>query len=254
MLLSSANKKLFLLLSLGLVIRLLFVFQGFDFLMKNSIIYDDAFVTFLIARNTYLGNGFSFNGLESTSGSPLAWPLLLSTLGFLSKETFAVVASMLAGIFFVLAGIPLYLISQKIFGEKGLSLIIVTLFLFNPFFILISLNGLETSLFIFSIMLTFWYYLAFVRETSFSFLKILFLALLLVFSVLAREEGYLLFLTIVVDQLLFSKQKTKTILVLTLFFVALILPLFVFRLYLFGNFMPSNLYNQVNSPWTFKHG
>lgn len=254
MLLSEENKKLFLILFLGLIVRLFFVFQGIDFLMRNSIIYDDAFVTFSIARNTYSGNGFSFNGLESTSGSPLTWPILLSAFGFLSKGTFAVFSSMLAGTFFVLAGIPLYSISQKIFGEKNLSLIILILFLFNPFFILISLNGLETSLFIFSMMLTFWYYLAFVRETIFSFLKILLLALLLLFSVLAREEGYLLFLTIVVDQLLFSKQKTKTILVLVLFFAALISPLFVYRLYFFGNFVSSNLYNQVNSPWSFKHG
>ena len=141
--LSTENKKVLLLLLLGLAIRLFLVLPGLDFLLRNSIIYDDAFIAFSISKNIYLGNGFSFNGLETTAGSPFFWPILVSMFGFLSKETLAIFGVALGGIFFVLTGIPLYSISKKIFDEKNISLMILILFLFNPFFVLMSFLDLK---------------------------------------------------------------------------------------------------------------
>ena len=252
--LSIENRKVLLLLFFALLIRLFLVFPGLQFLLKNSIVYDDAFIAFSIARNVYLGNGFSFNGLEPTAGSPIVWPLLISAFGFLGKEALALFGVTLGGVFFVLSGIPLYSISQKIFNEKNLSLMILALFLFNPFFILMSLNGLESPLFVFFLLLTFWYYLKYIRDNHLSLFKIFFLGILFLLSILTREEGYLIFLSIFLDQFLFFKRRFRTIVIFAIFLATLVLPQIIYRLYFFGNIVSSNFYFFLKTPWSYKHG
>jgi len=138
------------------------------------------------------GKGFSFNGIDPTTGTTVFWTLLLSLFGSLSKSSLTLFSIFLSGCFFVISGLVLYLIAKKILNEK-ISILILLLFLFNPFFILISLNGLETSLFILLSLLTFFFYFKFVRKKQISLTKLLFLNFILFLTLLTREKKVIWF-------------------------------------------------------------
>lgn len=150
--------KILVVFLLAFTLRFVVIFCGLEFLIKNGIILDDTFIALSIARNVYLGKGFSFNGVDLTSGAQPLWPLILSLFCFLDKVTLTLFASFLSAFFFVLSAWFVFKITKKTFNERYAFFVLI-LYLFNPFLFFISLNGLETSLFIFLIFLSFDFFL-----------------------------------------------------------------------------------------------
>jgi hypothetical protein len=239
-----------LLFIFGFILRLIILLNGALFLIKNAIVLDDTFIALSIARNIYVGKGYSFNGIELTSGAPPAWPLILSFFNFLGTENIIVFSSLLSSIFFILSGLFLYKILEK-FANSKCALFAISFFLFNPFLFLISLNGLETSLFIFLIVITFYFYYKYLSRRD-SFKNILIFSLLLALTMYVREEAFLVLCSFSIVFFLAKKFNTLAkILCLVFVFYS---PLILWRFLTFGYILSSPSYFLIHTPLLQKYG
>jgi len=246
------DRMLAVLLVLAFVARLLIIFvptflMDSDFLVANSIAVDDAFITFKIARNVYSGLGFSFDNVEITNASPFLWTYLLSLFGFLDSQGFVLFALVLCSLFFVLSGFFLYRICLHVLGRKEVGLITVFLYLFNPFFVLISLNGLETSLFLFFLMLSLYFYLSRIRRKETKFPNLIYLSILLALMNLTRSDGIYFFLAFLIDYIFIfreagTKERFKNFFLVLVVFSLIVSPYFLWSYLEFGHFESGNAY------------
>lgn len=110
---------------------------------------DDSFIFMRIARNLALGKGYSFDGLNPTSGAPLIWTLLTSLNHFLLGPEAAAKATIIeSSLFGAASTVIVFYIAFKAFNRRiawGAFLLcsLSAPMLFN------SANGMETSLFTF---------------------------------------------------------------------------------------------------------
>jgi len=246
------DKVLVILLIFAFIIRALIIFVptfliNTNFLVSHSITLDDALIGFKIAKNIYRGFGLSFDNIEQTNATPLTWTYMLSLFGFLDNESFILFALVLCSIFFVLSGYFIYRICIQVFGERELGLIVVFLYLFNPFFILISLNGLETALFAFFLLFSLFYYLSKIRVDRTSKINLLVLAILLSLTILTRDNGIYFLFAIIIDYLFIFqkikiKEKMQNLFFMLILFAVFTLPLFLWRYLVFGHFISSSAY------------
>lgn len=237
-----AKNFLILLILVSFISGVFFILLGQEFLIKNGIVLDDTFIGLAVSKNLFLGKGFSFNGLELTSGNPFLWSSFLVLFGFLDKINFLLTSLTFSHLFFVLSAIPIYLLANFIFHDTKKSLLTVFLFLFNPFYFLISLNGLETSMFLFFSSWVFFYYISRVREKPFVFKKAFIFALLVILTILSREEGVLIFAACLLDFVLMKpKNLFKKTAIILLLFIMLYVPIILWRYFTFGHLIPSSL-------------
>ncbi|MCK5795305.1 MAG: hypothetical protein KAH12_11400 [Anaerolineales bacterium] len=130
--------------------------------------FDDAFITYRYARNISQGLGFVYNPGERVLGTttPL-FTLLLSLIayiahpGFLSKASFII--SIMADTFNVWL---IFSLSNSIFKNRGIALLTSMVFLLQPFRLDVVGGGMETSLFITALLMTYTRYIQ--GERSFS--------------------------------------------------------------------------------------
>ncbi|NIO20374.1 MAG: hypothetical protein GTN76_06445 [Candidatus Aenigmarchaeota archaeon] len=246
------DRLLAFVLILAFVIRVLVVVVpavliDSEFLISNSIALDDAFITFKIAKNVHNGMGFSFDNIEKTNASPFVWTYLLSPFGFLGNEAFVIFALILCSLFFTISGYFLYEICMVIFKRRELAIITVFLYLFNPFFVLISLNGLETSLFVFLLLFSFHYYISRIRKGDSKLTNFIFFSILLALTAMTRDDGVYVFLAFLIDYVfifkgLEFKGKLKNFSLILILFIIFVSPMFVSRYLEFGYFTGSNAY------------
>ena len=118
----------------------------------TELIPDDAFYYFAISRNTALGRGISFDGINPTNGIHPLWMVLLVPVFALVEGAASVRAPLLIGALFdVAAGLLIYLVLRNSLRRAGLiavpvAFVVFSMWMFSPFAIRQSLNGLETSL------------------------------------------------------------------------------------------------------------
>jgi hypothetical protein len=248
------EKIIFLLILFSILVRSGVLLLGLEFLMKNAVILDDTFIGLSVSLNMFLGKGFSFNGIEATTGNPVVWSSLLSIFGFLGKYDLALFSIFLSGVIYSLSSFFVYKISNHLWKNTTLSLIITFLFLFNPFLFLLSVNGLETSLFVFFILSGFYFYITKIRAKT-SFKNILLFSLILVLTTLTREEGSLVFLAYLADQF-FTKnsKKYRNILLIIISYLILLSPLMIWRYLSFNQLASSNFYFFLKSPAVEQYG
>lgn len=139
-----------LLIGIAVAIQLCLIAQPVEFLVTN-ILPDDAFYYFEVARNIAAGNGPTFDGLTPTNGyHPLWMVILVPIFSFFGTAVGALepirVALALAIICNVVTAIALYRILAHVVAERSSRLLGLGLFLYNPYFLYESLNGLETAL------------------------------------------------------------------------------------------------------------
>lgn len=172
---------------------------------------DDAAVYADLARNILTGHGLVSNTLYPVflvkmsppltiwpSLYPPFYPLILA-LGFLIFGASENSSAFVNGFFF-LATIPfIYLLATKLFN-KGVALLSLTWYVFNPSVLAFSVSGMTESLFAF--LITSSAYLLFSVKNIFLF----FVGLLIGFSYLTRLPGILL-LPLAIGFLLFKKEK-----------------------------------------------
>jgi 4-amino-4-deoxy-L-arabinose transferase-like glycosyltransferase len=246
------DRLLVVLMILALAARLVIVFVPTffieeNFLVANSIALDDAFITFKIARNVYSGLGFSFDNVEVTNASPFLWTYLLSLFGFLDSVSFVLFALSLCSFFFVLSGYFLYKTCMTIFRSREIAILTVFLYLFNPFFMLISVNGLETSLFLLFLMLSLYFYVSRIRTSNPKITSLVFFSVLLALMNLTRGDGLYFFLAFLIDYVFIFreagiKERFRNFLLVLIVFSLIVSPYFLWSYLEFGHFESGNAY------------
>ncbi|MCW7493750.1 hypothetical protein ND861_13955 [Leptospira sp. 2 VSF19] len=219
------------------LLSLLFIFFAFYQSYKWKWICDDAYISFVYARNLYEGSGFVFNLGERVEGyTNFLWTLMLSIGFFLKLEPQFL--SLFLGIFFYLMTLLIFFYEEnKISFGKIYPLLLVHLSLFFHFYIFAT-SGLETSLFTFLVCSGF---LLWEKENDFLFLVFF-------FSALVRPEGTL-FLSIASLDWLFRKRSWKPVLFGFLFFGFL-----CFRFLYYDDFLPNTFYAKGNKGAYFSQG
>ncbi len=234
---------------IAILIRAAIVSQGSDFLISKNIVFDDAFIFIKIAKNLQAGNGFSFDGINPTTGAPPLWSFLLSIFP-LSGSSAAQVASAVSGSLFILSAIFVRRIFLRFFEEQFANIFLI-IYLFNPFFILLGLNGMETSLYIFAFSILFWYYFKFKENPT--NMRIIIFSLAGAITIFAREEGIFAFLACLIDYF-FSEKKRLPIFKCILFLSVFYSPLVIWRFLTFGEITSSNLFLLLNTHWLKQYG
>jgi len=251
---ASEKKMIFLLILLSILIKSGVLLLGLEFLIKNAVILDDTFIGLSVGYNMFLGNGFSFNGIEATTGNPVVWSSLLSLFGFLGRNNLAIFSILLSGIIFSLSGFFVYKISKNLWNSSGSSLIIMSLFLFNPFLFILSINGLETSLFVFFLVFGLHFYIKNIRNGDYNIKNLILFSIILALATYTREEGNLVLLAYLADLFLIKKSKYKKIFLLIICYGLLLSPLFLWRYLSFREIPSSNFYFFLNSPILGQYG
>ena len=152
--------QLGLILGGGLALRLLVAWSSSDSLIQKTL-PDDAFYYFAIARNVWIGNGVSVDGVMPTNGFHPLWALAL-LLPFAARQVGDLPLHLgltLAALFDVGAACLAYLTVRRVTGSIPGAMLAAALYAFNPVVALESLNGLETALGVFCFALTTFVYL-----------------------------------------------------------------------------------------------
>lgn len=245
------NKTLFVILSIGLAIRLLLFFYFFD---TPRFFWDDDSSSYLnTAENTLSGNGFSRVNEPPyepdafrTPGYPIF--LLLHKVIFGNYHSALITQSMLvigiAWIIFLLA---------KDYGNTKIGYWAAAIFLAMPFSIQVSLKFLTQSFFTFVLMLSVWFWLKFLKKGDDKYLLItaLILPLIALIRPIAQFVYLPFLLSFIYTRWIHNKIKVRELLkvglILGVIFFVGILP-WLYRNYAtFGHFslssiIPSQMY------------
>src|SRR5581483_7482191 len=134
-------------LALALAIRLWFAWQPLPTLITRYNA-DDMYYYLTIARQILAGNGISFDGLAPTNGFHPLYLLLLVGLDALNPkgtQTNIYVALTILCIANVATALVLYELVRRV-TRRDTAFLAALVWLFNPFVILATLEGVETAL------------------------------------------------------------------------------------------------------------
>jgi hypothetical protein len=233
---------LFILFLIGLIIRLYISWQDIALLFQKCVV-DDAFFYLNIAKNISAGKGATFDGSILTNGFHPIYALLLVPLFWLIPDnpdlTFHLALTMIS-VFNVLTGVVIYLIVKHIAGRIA-GLIASFIWLFNPYVIMISLNGVEVGVATFFLALCIYQYLKMRKLDSYSARDLILLGVSAALAILSRIDAVFMLaaLTIFIFHGSYTKQQklSSAVSQAALFNVvvfAVLAPWFLWNLYNFG--------------------
>ena len=159
---------------------------------------DDAFYYFTIARNIARGLGVSFDGIWPTNGfHPLYAGLLIPLFRSFPTSPDLVVRISLSilMLFNLLTSLPLYFTVKQVSGPQA-GLFAVVLWLFNPWVLIFSLGGVESSLYLFFVAVSL---LLVIQSPGRWHSRTVLLGLSLGLTLLSRSDGIFLISAILID-------------------------------------------------------
>ena len=221
------NNKGILLLFLAV---LLLVISSFFY---RNYLCDDLFISLQFAKNLSEMGEFSFNRGEPVYGftSPL-WIILLS-LGKRTPFDFVLTSRILSTIFGI-ATIPLFfLLARTYIPDERIAIGITFLWAYDPWFIRWVPSGMETSLALFLLFLSLYFYL--IKESS--PLSFGFLAL----ATLTRPEFAFLFFLMVIHSFFDPLKKKNSLFKGIILYLLLLIPWFFYSFFQFGSIIPNTL-------------
>lgn len=241
------------------------------FCTKNSHIQDDAYITFRYVKNFIEGNGLVFNIGERVEGyTNFSWALLMSALAKLNFDIINI-SQNISGFFGVLAVIATFYVSglivlprdssqKKISNienyDKYFNLIPIILIVFTEAFVYWAVSGMESSLFVFFVLLSFFFYLKEKDNEKINYK----LGIVLALASLTRPEGPYIFAIIYAHKIFFiflnnfrqglnftfKKIFTRNNLIeISIFIVPFVLHM-LFRLLYYGHLFPNTFYAKTN--------
>ena len=201
---------------------------------EHLLVFDDSYITLQFASNFFKYGGITYDGTSFLSGatSPLHIIFIALISLFLGIET----APLAVGsIFFILSPLIVYLWTLAIYNNKAVALLAGILTATSGWLIFDSLNGLETTTFIFFSLLTF--YLFHICESKPYYVIPLFL------SILTRPEGWFIAGALWLwEGMTYLRQKKKHILkrifIAQCLLVLLLLPYLLSTFYYTGTPFP----------------
>ncbi len=200
---------------------------------------DDAFITFIYAKNFVKGKGLVYNSGEYIEGfsSPLYTLLIafLSFVPFIDIPTASLVLSVISGI---LAIIILYNILKAYFPGRNFSIFLCLLVLisFSPFLVE-TMQGMETVFYIF--LLT-----AFIRNETWKRETKAYL-ILYPCIILTRPEGFFLLLGYLSYRCFFDRKNLHRMIFITGFFLLTVCARYLY----YGDIFPNTFY--AKTPFSF---
>ncbi len=247
---NKSSVKIFLLLLTGVITYFFFLH-----LKTLSFIQDDAFIYLRYVKNFLAGRGLVFNGGEFVEGyTGFLWLLLLIIGTLLGANPVWLIRALSSafGLAVILGLIPLTRCFLENQFRKNESIAKLLLLLpsfgvaFTAGFIYWSTSGMETSLFAFLFIATFYFKLK--ASKAFVFTAIL--------LALARPEGTFVVLILMLSDLLFvkfngGKNLPEFFLKELLMFVLPVLIYFLFRLYYYGEIFPNTFYAKTGSEYFY---
>jgi hypothetical protein len=142
--------------------RLAIVLADYRSLIGNDVYPDDAFYYLQIAANVVAGRGWTFDGLAPTNGFQPLYMLMVVPIVALSRGQL-VLPIHLTGVLLtgwaVATAIVLHALLLKLAGRRT-ALFGLLLWAICPYFILMSINGLETGVAAFFVLFVPWLYLS----------------------------------------------------------------------------------------------
>lgn len=208
-LIQKTNVTPILLVGLFLIIQVSIIIQSSDFLIAN-ILPDDAFYYFKIASNLASNMGSTFDGVNMTNGyhplwmgvNYLAFYFFGYWPGYFAPIKFLLFISVFLNLF---SAWFIYLVIDRFTNGNKLGIMLLFLVLFNPFFIVETINGLETSLSLFFVSIFVWSWLKYKDEESIKYL--LFSSLALSGAFLSRIDNIFYLLVFVSWGLFYELRK-----------------------------------------------
>ncbi len=196
---------LWVLIGLGLAARLYLVVQPIEVLVARYAA-DDAFYYFTIARHIALGHGPTFDGLYPTNGFHPLYLILLVPIYLLSPENLELnvrLSLTLAAVFNVATAWPLYWMLRRLLGSQA-TMVGSIAWLFNPSVISITLQGVESSVYVFLVAVSVWLYLDYRMESqpAAGDRRPVLVGIALGFVFLARSDAVFLILAMLLDMVL----------------------------------------------------
>ncbi len=144
-------------------------------------VFDDSYISLKFAENFFRYGGITYDGTTFLTGatSPLHILFIVFAGLFVRMEAAPLVVGI---VFFWLSSIMVYLFALKITADKKAAILAGLMMATNGWMIFDSLNGLETTTFIFFSLVTFYLF--------YSFRNRVFYVIPLVLSILIRPEGW----------------------------------------------------------------
>lgn len=166
---SLAKKLIIALLFFSFLTRLIILIRPLIYLdnlliqsfFDYSLISDDAYLCLKIAKNIALGLGPTFDGISYTNGFQPLYVFLMVPVFYLFPNDLVTPVHLSLLILTIFDTLSLYLLFKIItrFAKSLLAPIIVALFwIFNPYVISTTLNGMETMISFFFVLLFLYYY------------------------------------------------------------------------------------------------
>lgn len=219
-------------------------------------VQDDAFIFMRVARNLALGHGYSFDGLNPTSGAPPLWIWLTAGNHLLWGPEGAAKATLIESAFFgAAATLMAFAIARRFAGRAVAWLSFALSALLAPAFFN-GLNGMETSLFTFVGLVALWLYMdrANGRGTVAGYFLV---GCTLGVLNLARADGMFLGLAVVLVEVVYLVRAERSrragligkIVVLVVGAALFTLPLLLLCLRANGTVIPSNQFGRRLISW-----
>ncbi len=195
-----------LLLALGL--RLSVAWAPISWLLRY-VICDDSFYYFTIARNIANGFGVTFDKLSPTNGFHPLWMLCITPIFMMVKNSYHAIHAILtlSAVIDTLSVYMLYWIMRKIEISRGISLLVSFIYTCFPRTLMScagTMNGLETAINVFMILVFLWLYLHIKQPISYTHSILLGLVAGLLF--LARTDNAILLIIMWPAMLFFNRS------------------------------------------------
>ena len=253
-----ANRRIALLTSAWLSATVILILLGFA---DGELVCDDAYYYYEIARNAALGQGFTFDSLHPTNGFHPLWAWILVPVFYLFPDSIWApihISLILSALFTVATAFGIHVF----FARRGCheaGLIGATIWLLNPFTLVLGLRGLEGPLSTFLIAAVFLSLDTVRRRATYTAAEAARLGALMGLCLLARTDNVLLLavLSIVLSIELFKRRAWRDLLLKGALFLAtaatITLPWCVWNLATFGTVVQTsfrskqmfNLYGQL---------
>ena len=138
-------------------------------LASTTWLIDDSFIEMCVSRNIALGRGFSLDGIHSTTGAPFFWIYLESLNHFLPFKELAIRATFIeSALFGVLATVLVFFIALKITENRRVAWTAFLLSIFAASGFFNAMNGMDTAIFTFFVLLAIALYLGVGRPKNWS--------------------------------------------------------------------------------------
>ncbi len=241
------NKKLlFLVLAIGLVVRIILSFS-IEYSTTHGISSDDSYYYFRIAQNIANGYGSTFDQINKTNGyQPLVLLFLVIVYKIFSSDIFIpiIISQLILSLISTLAAYLTYQFVKKISNSEFSGLISVVFIFLNPVIIAINFKSLETNFYWLFLIISFLFYERYLKnsEVSKSYLQYLIFGVIISFAAFSRLDGAFYIVGFAIYLFFFSSEKIfnrlKKIFLSGIGFSILFVPYLILNQLQFGNPVP----------------